>query len=608
MILLLLSRKISYFKKQMKNYRLLIPVALIQLLTGVAGAQTAGQNQKDSLQQVIAHAGGKEKLDAYLILTNLYMAEARDKLKIDTLFSLYDAMDAEAEKQGNDSLRCVILKNRLYSLYNAQRYDEVIRLTPGYMAFTENRQQWNIYYQLFEPLVRAYSFTGDTDRAFALVEKMLDEAKTRNHPSGIGLANYTWSGLYQNQRRFMEQEEHLREAIRQIQDDPELCQNLTQMYRSLGASLIAQNRFDEAEVPIREMEQAVRRLETLTGSPHPNEWLVLFGVYRDLYQQSGQFDKAELYCDKLDSLSGGTVNSFETRSFIYMHRKQYDRALEMAGKAIETAANPSNRLAKMGARMIILLQMYEPEKSERQFRDIILLQDSIYRGKLNAQLDELRTQYEVERITAEKELIAAEKERMHQFLLFTFGGCILLAVILCIYIYYNRLINIKNRALFRRIKEQDALVETLGQIAQKYEALEKSTVSDAGSEIIGSMAKEIPGDRQQRNLVSRLHEYLTCDRRFTQVEITMDEVITALATNRSDFFEAVRAVTDKTPADYINNLRLEEAKRMLENNTGLNVELIAENCGFSTRMTFYRLFSDRYQITPAKYRRLAQES
>ena len=32
----------------------------------------------------------------------------------------------------------------------------------------------------------------------------------------------------------MEQEEHLREAIRQIQDDPELCRNLTQMYSNLG--------------------------------------------------------------------------------------------------------------------------------------------------------------------------------------------------------------------------------------------------------------------------------------------------------------------------------------------------------------------------------------
>ena len=40
---------------------------------------------------MITHAGGKEKLDAYLILANLYMAEARDKLKVDTLFSLYDA-------------------------------------------------------------------------------------------------------------------------------------------------------------------------------------------------------------------------------------------------------------------------------------------------------------------------------------------------------------------------------------------------------------------------------------------------------------------------------------------------------------------------------------
>ena len=90
-------------------------------------------------------------------------------------------------------------------------------------------------------------------------------------------------------------------------------------------------------------------------------------------------------------------------------------------------------------------------------------------------------------------------------------------------------------------------------------------------------------------------------------DIDLDAIVSALATNRTYLYEAVKAVIEKTPIDYIYAMRLEDAKQMLEARFDLNVEVIAEECGFNSRSTFYRLFRERYQINPTVYRKMARE-
>ena len=106
---------------------------------------------------------------------------------------------------------------------------------------------------------------------------------------------------------------------------------------------------------------------------------------------------------------------------------------------------------------------------------------------------------------------------------------------------------------------------------------------------------------QSRQLVSRLRNYVLKDRYYAKPDINRDELILALSTNRTTLSEAVRAVTNNTLMGYLNVLRLEEAKRMLDTHPKLTIETIAEKCGFNLR-TFYRLFNERYHLTPAKYR------
>ena len=54
-------------------------------------------------------------------------------------------------------------------------------------------------------------------------------------------------------------------------------------------------------------------------------------------------------------------------------------------------------------------------------------------------------------------------------------------------------------------------------------------------------------------------------------------------------------------SDWITGLRIEDAKRMLLEHPEWTSEAIAENCGFTTREYFHRIFRSTIGMTPAQY-------
>jgi transcriptional regulator GlxA family with amidase domain len=64
------------------------------------------------------------------------------------------------------------------------------------------------------------------------------------------------------------------------------------------------------------------------------------------------------------------------------------------------------------------------------------------------------------------------------------------------------------------------------------------------------------------------------------------------------FFQA----TGRSPMDYVQSLRLEEAKQILETTT-LAIEAVAQEVGYEDTSFFSRLFRRRTGITPAQYRK-----
>ena len=572
-----------------------ILLSIILFLPCFIFAQENKQTQKDSLKKVITYSiDDKEKLDAYLKLTNIYYFEAiRDAQKRDTLMGLYDKMDTEAEKLGNVKARGIMRINRLNILVTTQQYDEVVKLAPGYLAFMEKTQLWNSYYYIYYSLVSAYRNQGKTVEATATANKMFEHAQEKENNIGMGIALFAMARIYNDQVRYSDEEKCLREAIVVLKDSA--LNKLVDVYGYLGACLVQQNRYEEAVQVADKMETVIKRYEEESGATILNAWLNQYMVYIDAYIELKQYDKAEIYCDKVEWMSNGAIIPYEARAAILASHGQYEEALEMADKAIEITF-PKHKLETMMGKMTILLKKEGSENIEKLFREIIELQILGHNEEASAKLDEIRTQYEVEKVNA-------EKERMRLYLLLAISGCLLLVVMLAFYIYYHQLIRNKNKKLFSQIKAQDHLREELETMTKRYEEITQLIQPSVETE----HAPSLQGNKQQRQLVERLHEYLLLDKNFTRNNIERDELVRVLATNKTYLYEAIKAVSDETPQEYINRLRLEEARRMLEKRSEFTIETIAEDCGFNSARTFYRLFREYYHITPAEYRRLVRD-
>jgi len=569
----------------MKN--ILLPV-LFLIVPCYLTAQNNTQARKDSLRNRIVATEGAEKLKTYEYLTNIYyMESAGDDLKMDTLLALYQAFDAEALRQKNYVIQGLIRSNTIGAYINRNAFDEIFKLTPDYLAYLAKHEVWQDYYGIYMKTLQAYLRTGKYAKAIEGAQQMYNEAKQRNHSNGKGMALYVLSSAYSSMSRFEEDEKYMKECVETIKSDDKLLWLTAQAYFKLCDALIALKRYDEAWRYVQEFEKINSRYEEVSKSKQPTSWVNLWRIYMHLYFENKDYVNTEIYCNKLDSMNASPFVQCETysmRSRICYERKQYDMALKMADKASELSGGDPIQVNENRDLKIMILCA---QKGRKDIYDLVQqstsLRDSIRNTDFNTHLDELRTKYEVDKITA-------EKKHTRNYFLFALGGCIFLTITLGIWIYYYRTVTRKNKALYLQIKEQDRLAEELKQ----------ATAADS--------PENLPDDRPQQQLVARFSEYLLSERNYTKPETNLDELISKLATNRTYLFEAVKAVTKKTPAEYIRSLQLEEAKQMLETRLDLNIQTIAEECGFNSRSTFYRLFREYYQISPAEYRNIAKKS
>ena len=84
--------------------------------------------------------------------------------------------------------------------------------------------------------------------------------------------------------------------------------------------------------------------------------------------------------------------------------------------------------------------------------------------------------------------------------------------------------------------------------------------------------------------------------------ITVKDICEATGYSKSTVLSQFKRDYLITVNSYLNNMRLERAKKMLENNS-ISINEIALACGFSDQSYFSKVFSGKYGITPTDYRK-----
>ncbi len=88
-----------------------------------------------------------------------------------------------------------------------------------------------------------------------------------------------------------------------------------------------------------------------------------------------------------------------------------------------------------------------------------------------------------------------------------------------------------------------------------------------------------------------------------QNKIYLKEVAALIYLTESNFCKFFKKATGKTYSDYLNEIRINEASRLLIQ-TDKTISQISYECGFETLSYFNRVFLNKMQMPPSKYRKI----
>jgi AraC-like DNA-binding protein len=553
----------------------------------------------DSLLATLPQLHGVEKLIAIGYITNFTfgLPELRKQY-------LYMYLD-EARRQKHieaESDALTLLTEFYYAQYDN---DSVFILGEEAIRFA---RQHDLYEDLFishTNCILSYNERGQTLTALRKAEEAYAEAKALHENFNMARMLAVLGGIYhsmeQNEEALRCFSESLELALMERQKDEHLYAENYQWLSSIAGDI---NLYDKALQYADSMQVEIERLQKSWPQANYQVYNFLEKVYHTMaYAGLGQKEQSLKSLRSAETLFDpqwkGTYQDVVLYTMYikyYLSTGDFDRALEyiQLKKRYLEDNNMTNELDETDEAEA-LTGKGDFKAANEAYRQIIHKKDERNREQFYRQINELRIIYELDK----SEMLSERRLASIRFQKSVIAGlsvaCMAMLIIVAIVVWNRRRIALKNRGLYRQIKEQDRLTEKIEQLEKLLEETKKTEIQ-AGEEAHPASLEEI----QNLKIVSRVKEYLFSDRNFAKPEMNIDKIVETLEISRTYLFQAVKSVTGKTAQDFIHTLRLEEAKRLLEETTEL-IEIIAQKCGYNKR-TFHRQFRELYNITPAEYR------
>lgn len=163
-----------------------------------------------------------------------------------------------------------------------------------------------------------------------------------------------------------------------------------------------------------------------------------------------------------------------------------------------------------------------------------------------------------------------------------------------------------NKKLKAKNQAASTLVNEL--LLYKKQLMDHLAADEANNAKNNRKTPEANDDKQQQYDEFLRMEKMVIDRGlFLQPKLERSDVAKEMGISTSHFNEMFARFSDQSFTNFINNLRMEHAAKLLKDKSNYTIEAIANECGVPIRQTFYRLFSKKFGMTPAEYRRSMAE-
>jgi len=123
---------------------------------------------------------------------------------------------------------------------------------------------------------------------------------------------------------------------------------------------------------------------------------------------------------------------------------------------------------------------------------------------------------------------------------------------------------------------------------------------DRNAKVLASIGYAPDLDRRKESRLARVFEFATLHFRES---VSLPQLAEAARMSPAAFSRYFKRATGRAPSDFLNDLRIEYASRLLRETTR-TVADIAADTGYSTLTNFNRRFRERVGMTPSVYRKL----
>lgn len=540
------------------------------------------QQQRDSITQRISTLQGEEKLDAYQELFDLLETDTISDASVQEYLNLSDVFTAEAQKQGNAKECGRNMINRALYLANNKRWKELDERKNEYLDYTFKNELWDYYYAIQSVYLENYYLkTGQMDRVIREANELYAKAKAEKHSEGIMTSRFVMARAFNSQRRYAEAETYFEEGLKAYSKEKTTPAYLDG-WNNYCALLVDTRQWEKALSAIGQFDEITCKFLKDIGRSYPYLEAVILRLYAHTYTGTNQLEKAKAALDNADLLSNdliGLTNSNSIRAEIAVKQGKYSEALSYLTKVKELRSGKTDYIdvTILQTKASIWAKIEKAENtllwSEKAFK----LADSLSQNEFNRQLDELRTVYEVDVLTE-------EKDKIHLRWIAATLLSLLLMALLVVIILYSRRMKQKNQALYLQIQE----------LTRKEKTIEKCLFTSPEE----SLSKEML-------LFRRLSQLMQTDKPFTDSQLTRKKLAYTIGTNETYLAEAIKQSTGHTFTSYISNLRLLYAVELLTKNKEITLDAVAIDSGHGSYSPFYRSFTKKYGITPSEYRKLS---
>lgn len=104
---------------------------------------------------------------------------------------------------------------------------------------------------------------------------------------------------------------------------------------------------------------------------------------------------------------------------------------------------------------------------------------------------------------------------------------------------------------------------------------------------------------EDEELIGKIMDFINSN--IDDESLTPSSVADYLGKSKATLYRKFKEITDKTPSEFIRNIRIESAARLLKT-TKLTVSEITYKTGFSSKSCFYKEFFKKYKVSPTDYR------